>query len=136
MFCFLDTYKEKSIESIAFPLLGAHNGGLDKDKVLNIMLAYLSKCDIPVEIYQYDPLAPDDLFETFRSKWNQISQTDKKKKIGIRTQKQIDTIDKAVNVDNVKSMISLIEYDGIGLKTMQKCFNIVMNYKNDPSLDL
>ena len=49
---FVDTYKEKGITSIAFPLLGATNGGLDKDKVLEIMLSYLSKCDIPVEIYR------------------------------------------------------------------------------------
>lgn len=133
---FVDTYKEKGVTSIAFPLLGAFNGGLDKDRVLDIMISYLSQCDIPVEIYQYDPMASDDLFETFKAKWNEITNADKKKQIGIRQQKQIDTIDKAVNVDNVKSMIALIEYPGIGLKTMQKCFNLVMNYKKEPSLDL
>ena len=133
---FVDTYKEKGITSIAFPLLGTNNGGLDKDKVLEIMLSFLSRCDIPVEIYQYDPLAPDDLFETFKNKWNEIPSADKKKKIGIRTQKQIETIDKAVNEDNVKSMIALIEYKGIGLTTMQKCFRLVMNYQNTPTLEL
>lgn len=133
---FVETYKEKGIESIAFPLLGAHNGGLDKDRVLDIMTSYLSKCDIPVEIYKYDPKAPDDLFDTFKAKWNSIPFSERKKKTGIRTQKQIDTIDKAVNIDNVKSMISLIEYDGIGLKTMEKCFSVVMNYQNEPTLDL
>ena len=131
---FIDTYKEKGITSIAFPLLGAFNGGLDKDRVMDIMISYLSQCDIPVEIYQYDPMAPDDLFETFKAKWNEIPNADKKKQIGIRQQKQIDTIDKAVNVDNVKSMIALIEYQGIGLTTRQKCFRIVMNYQKEPSL--
>ncbi|MCQ2071583.1 MAG: macro domain-containing protein [Bacteroidaceae bacterium] len=133
---FVDTYKEKGITSIAFPLLGANNGGLDKDKVLDIMLSYLSRCDIPVEIYQYDPMAADDLFESFKAKWNEIPQEERKSKIGIRQQKQVDTIDKAVNVDNVKSMIALIEYRGIGLATMQKCFRLVMNYQKDPSLGL
>lgn len=133
---FVDTYKEKGITSIAFPLLGANNGGLDKDKVLDIMLSYLSRCDIPVEIYQYDPMAADDLFESFKAKWNEIPQAERKSKIGIRQQKQVDTIDKAVNVDNVKSMIALIEYRGIGLATMQKCFRLVMNYQKDPSLGL
>lgn len=126
---FVDTYKEKGVTSIAFPLLGAFNGGLDKDRVMHIMISYLSQCDIPVEIYQYDPMAPDDLFETFKAKWNEIPNADKKKQIGIRQQKQIDTIDNAVNVDNVKSMIALIEYKGIGLTTMQKCFRLVMNYQ-------
>lgn len=133
---FVDTYKEKGITSIAFPLLGAFNGGLDKDRVMDIMISYLSQCDIPVEIYQYDPMAPDDLFETFKAKWNEIPSANKKKQIGIRQQKQIDTIDKAVNVDKVKSMIALIEYQGIGLTTMQKCFHLVMNYQKEPSLGL
>lgn len=133
---FVDTYKEKGITSIAFPLLGAFSGGLDKDRVMDIMISSLSQCDIPVEIYQYDPMAPDDLFETFKAKWNEIPNADKKKQIGIRQQKQIETIDKAVNIDNVKSMIALIEYKGIGLTTMQKCFRVVMNYKKEMALDL
>ena len=133
---FVDTYKEKGITSIAFPLLGANNGGLDKDKVMDIMMSYLSQCDIPIEIYQYDPLAADDLFESFKAKWNEIPSGDKKKQLGIRQQKQIDTIEKAVNIDNVKSMIALIEYQGIGLTTMQKCFRLVMNYQKEPELDL
>lgn len=75
---FVETYKEKGITSIAFPLLGANNGGLNKDKVMEIMTTYLSKCDIPVEIYEYDPSAPDDLFENFKTKWNTIPAIDKK----------------------------------------------------------
>ena len=127
---FVDTYKEKGITSIAFPLLGANNGGLDKDKIMETMHHYLSKCDIPVEIYQYDSMAPDDLFETFKNKWNEISTIDKKQ-LGIRQQKQIDAIEKAVNVDNVKSMIALINYPGIGIRTMERCFKMVMSYKNE-----
>lgn len=52
----------------------------------------------------------------------------------IRTQKQIETIDTAVKSDDLRSMISLINYPGIGLKTMECCFKIVMNYKREPSL--
>lgn len=125
---FLSTYKEKGIESIAFPLLGTHNGGLDKREVLSLMEKYLNQCDIPVEIYEYDPFAKDDLFESFKSNWKTMSNFDKKS-IGIRGQKQIDTIDYALNSNSVNSMISLIEYDGIGIKTMEKCFKLVMNNK-------
>lgn len=132
---FVDTYKDKGITSIAFPLLGANNGGLDKDKVLELMQSYLQKCDIPIEIYLYDPAAPDDLFDTFRDKWNNIPSVIKKEVTGICTQKQLATIDKAVNEDDVKSMISLIGYPGIGLTTMQKCFKLVINYKEESSLN-
>lgn len=121
---FVETYKDKGITSIAFPLLGANNGGLDAHKVEAIMISYLSKCDIPVEIYHYNPQAPDDLFEEFRRKWKQIPQEQKKKML--RTSKRVETIDYAVNSDNVKSMISLIEYPGIGIKTMESCFQVVM----------
>lgn len=131
---FVDTYQEKGITSIAFPMLGTHNGGLDKDEVLSIMKHYLSQCNIPIEIYDYDPSAPDDLFETFKSKWNAIPNSDKKRITGIKTQKQIDTIDYAVNSGDIHSMIALIEFKGIGLKTMEQCFKLVM--QSQPSQTL
>ena len=131
---FVDTYKEKGITSIAFPLLGTHNGGLSKEEVLPIMISYLSKCDIPIEIYEYEPNAPDDLFELFKSKWNSIPLSDKKKVTGIRTASQIETIDKAVNSGTIKSMIALIESPGIGVKTMECCFQVVMKLKKVQTL--
>ena len=131
---FVDTYQEKGITSIAFPMLGTHNGGLDKEEVLSIMKHYLSQCNIPIEIYDYDPSAPDDLFESFKSKWNAIPNSDKKRITGIRTQKQIDTIDYAVNSGDIHSMIALIEFKGIGLKTMEQCFKLVM--QSQPSQTL
>lgn len=129
---FVETYKEKKIMSIAFPLLGTNNGGLDKQEVLSLMCTYLRKCDIPIEIYEYDASAPDDLFEKFKENWNKIPDNNKKDILtdvntkGRITQKQIDIINQAVSSDSVKSMITLIESDGIGIKTMEKCFNLVM----------
>ena len=49
---FLATYREKCIQSIAFPILGAANGGIPEDESLAVMQRYLSQCDIPVEIYR------------------------------------------------------------------------------------
>lgn len=49
---FVETYQDKGIKTIAFPLLGCGNGGLDKDIVLQIITKHLIKCDnIIVEIY-------------------------------------------------------------------------------------
>lgn len=98
------------------------------------MQQYLSQCDIPIEIYQYDPLAPDDLYETFKKNWQAIPQGKKKEVTKIRTSKQIETIDLAVKSDGLRSMIALINYPGIGIKTMECCFKIVMNYQGKPSL--
>lgn len=48
---FMLTYKTKGIKSIAFPLLGANNGGIPPEQSLKVMTQYLSKCEIPVYIY-------------------------------------------------------------------------------------
>lgn len=48
---FVETYEEKGITSISFPLLGANNGGLNPDISLRIMKEYLRECKIPVFIY-------------------------------------------------------------------------------------
>lgn len=48
---FVATYKEKGITSIAFPLLGANNGGLDPKLSLEVMVRYLKDLDIDVYIY-------------------------------------------------------------------------------------
>lgn len=49
---FVETYKEKGITTIAFPMLGCNNGGLEKDVVIQIMTKYLIKCDnLIIEIY-------------------------------------------------------------------------------------
>ena len=97
---------------------------------------YLEKCDLDIEIYEYDPLSPDDLFEEFKIRWNSISNIEKKQIFGSRLLKQIEVIDNAINVDNIQSMVSLIEYNNIGVKTLQKCFNMVMNYNISLSLNL
>lgn len=81
------------------------------------MVHYLQECDIPVEIYLYDPNASDDLFETFKSNWMKISYDQKKKML--KTNKRIETIDNAVASENVHSMIALIDYPGIGIKSME-----------------
>ena len=47
---FKSKYKERNITSIAFPLLGGSNGGLDKDVVTNLMRKYLQDLDIKVYI--------------------------------------------------------------------------------------
>lgn len=131
---FVDTYEEKGITSIAFPLLGTHNGGLDKIEVLDMMHSYLEKCSIPIDIYEYDPEAPDELFNQFKEKWISMSILDKKK-LGIRAN-QLETIDTTINNKSICSMTTLSECDGIGILTLQKCFNLVIEYKPQPTLDL
>jgi O-acetyl-ADP-ribose deacetylase (regulator of RNase III) len=122
---FVDTYQDKGITSIAFPLLGTHNGGLDKEMVLKLMVSYLSQCKIPIEIYEYDPASPDGLFENFKEKWNKIGSEEIKIGTGIRKDR-IEMISHQLQSGKIQSMISLIKVDGVGIKTLEKCFAFVM----------
>lgn len=59
---FVEHYKEYNAKSIAFPLLGCTNGGLDFEKeVKPIMLEYLSEIDMDVFICKNTLLMPESV---------------------------------------------------------------------------
>ncbi|MYC31754.1 MAG: macro domain-containing protein [Chloroflexi bacterium] len=125
---FLETYKDKSVESIAFPILGATNGKIAERESLSIMQNYLAQCDIPVEIYHYDPTATDDLYQEFRRRI--LANEDDKsmaKDMGLR----INFVRKIREVleweDAINSLSQLASVKGIGLKTLEKSFRYVMD---------
>lgn len=123
---FVDTYKSKKIESVAFPLLGANNGGLSKDHSLALLKKYVSKIDIPVEIYMYDPTAPDELFTHFRKAFltDSISTL---KQLTHLNEKRIDKIKSVLETMDLKNMNQLGSIDGIGEATLEKCFKYAMH---------
>jgi O-acetyl-ADP-ribose deacetylase (regulator of RNase III) len=122
---FVDTYKSQGITSIAFPLLGTYNGGLDKEEVLSLMEKYLQNCEIPVEIWEYDPTAPDDLYNAFVNRWKSLNIVEIKRATSIR-QDRLAIIADVVESRRISSMIGLINEPRIGLKTMEQCFLFVM----------
>ena len=48
--CFATNYKKWNIKSIAFPLLGARNGGLDSNFIIDLITKKLAKLDIQIFI--------------------------------------------------------------------------------------
>lgn len=123
---FEETYEKKGITSIAFPLLGTHNGGLDSNEVKRLMDEYLGKCAIDIEIYDYDPNAKDDLFALFKTKWLSLDERVIKVETGIQSQ-YARKISEIIQSAEINSMITLANYDGIGEKTLEKAFNYVLN---------
>ena len=87
---------------------------------------YLSKCSIDIEIYDYDPNAKDDLFEQFKTRWLGLNSESIKKETGIQPQ-YARKITEIIKIGEVKSMIGLANYNGIGEKTLEKAFNYVLN---------
>ncbi len=131
---FLDTYNEKGIESIAFPLLGADKGGLGRERSIEIMEGYLGDCDIDVEIWEFDPAAKDDLFENFKEIFLEIDNETIKNESRIR----IDLVKKvrdAIESDTINSLSGLLRVKGIGTATLEKLFQYVKSYKEkEPTL--
>lgn len=120
---FLKTYEEKGIESIAFPLLGADKGGIPQDESLQIMMSYLDKVEVPVEIYRYDIGAKDDLYDKTKS-WLLSQDIDQiVKSTELRKDYVIKVID-AIQGQNIVQLNQLARVKGIGIKTLEKVFNL------------
>lgn len=132
---FLETYKEKEITSIAFPILGASKGGLDEHLVISIMQRYLLKANIPVEIYKYDPNADDDLYKRFKEIFLNTDLIKLKKDTKLRTN-YIEKLKEALLDDRIRSLSRLATVNGIGIKTLEKSFQYAMNEKGDDELTL
>ncbi len=121
---FISTYKKQGIQSIAFPILGADKGGLSPKESLQIMEHYLGQCDIPVEIWQFDPTAKDDLYDHFVTTVNALSDTQLKIASGLRADK-IKLLRKAIQKKHINSLSALLREKGIGENTLQKSFALV-----------
>lgn len=121
---FIDTYKEKQIKSIAFPLLGASHGGLTQEVSLSLMKKYLSKCQIPIEIWLYDKSANDDFYEQFKETLLLNPSKKFSKESGIRID-FINRLKKTLENENIKTMSSLLKIKGIGDVTLEKSFKYV-----------
>jgi len=61
---FSSSYKQLRISSIAFPWMGAMNGGIPFETSQDLTRKYLSNLtDINIEVYEFDPNVTDPLFE-------------------------------------------------------------------------
>ncbi len=118
---FMATYREKGIESVAFPLLGTHHGGLEPGLCMEIMQSYLQNCLIPAEIYIYDPFAADDLYERFRDVFLSTPPDEIRARSGLRPQ-YVDRLRDALGDSSMRQMNQLARVEGIGAATLERAF--------------
>lgn len=119
---FVDTYKEKGITSVAFPVLGANHGNIDEETSIDVMKKYLGNCDIPIEIYQYDPEASDDLYDKLKSKFITMPVEEIIKKTRIQRQYAQKLLE-ILGDTKIRSISRLTSIEGIGVKTLEKVFD-------------
>jgi hypothetical protein len=118
---FLNTFKQKGIQSIAFPLLGADKGGIPQDESLLIMTSYLEDVDLEVEIYKYDANAKDDLYDKTKE-WLLTREIEYiTKSTGLRKDYVVKVID-AIQSSKIVQINQLAREKGIGIKTLEKIF--------------
>lgn len=120
---FMRTYREKGIESIAFPLLGAQHGGLNPGRALELMHDYLEPCTIPVEIYRYDPRAADDAYDRFKALLASSTDEQIKNATGL-TGHRIGLLRTAIASPRVRQLNQLAQARGIGDKTLECAFSL------------
>jgi hypothetical protein len=123
---FMETYEARGVESIAFPVLGAQNGGLEAARSVEIMESYLRDCPIRVEIFQYDPMAKDDLFDKFKERMLTLGLEDLKSATGLRSD-YIERIRDVLQNPKMRQLNQLAKANGIGDKTLEKAFAFVRN---------
>ncbi len=119
---FIDTYESKGIDSVAFPLLGADNGGLDESKSLQIIEQYLSDINIPVEVYIYDPLAVDDLYVKLREVLSRDDHALVARLSGVNSS-TLGDLKKEMERGNYCQVNQLLAIPGVGVKTLEKLYS-------------
>lgn len=118
---FASTYRDKGIESIAFPLLGADKGGIPANESLAVMHRYLDDLNINIEIYKYDPSAADDLYAATKE-WLLAKGVSEVARItGIRPQ-YVGKVLEAMERPDIIQLNQLARVKGIGIKTMESIF--------------
>lgn len=131
---FVDTYAEKKIKSIAFPLLGGAHGKLTPEKSLSIMQKYLKNLeDIKIQIWHFDPKAEDDLYDKFKDVFNTIDEREISDESGLRIN-AVKKIKDALLHENINSISGLLKVRGIGENTLEKAFQFAINYKEPNKL--
>lgn len=123
---FVGTYAEKGITSIAFPLLGADKGGIDREVSERIMLEYLGDLEIPVEIYRYDPTAADEIFRQFQI-WLVNTDIEQASKLSGIRKPQVRALVDGISRGDVCQVNQLLGLEGVGITTVEKVFRVAVD---------
>ena len=107
------TYRQRGITSLAIPLLGCHNGGLNEETVLPVMVRYLDQMEIPIEIWKNDWNIPNPIWEELYTACESEDTTFK------RIVRQCSCFE------------DLVKMPGVGKDTFGKEVNKIIQYEKD-----
>lgn len=119
---FVNNYKKWGIKSVAFPLLGANNGGLNKAEVEELMQKYLSSLDIDVYICHSTLLEGKEL--EMVNKFRDLDFYELRKYVRL-SDKQLSAL-KSLQ-PNIRRFVNILETDGIGITKYKEIFQLLYN---------
>jgi O-acetyl-ADP-ribose deacetylase (regulator of RNase III) len=106
---FRNKYKEMGITSVAFPWMGAMNGGISIETIKTITRKYLKDLDdIEIEVYEYDTAISDPLFENL-IKHKNMSTKYLSEKSNIQERYWIKMLE-LINKEKINSLYELCHY--------------------------
>jgi O-acetyl-ADP-ribose deacetylase (regulator of RNase III) len=132
---FCNSYHQLGIKSIAFPWMGAMNGGIPVESIKRIMRKYLEKLkDIEIEVYDFDKTATDPLFEVLKTLGNEsVEQLSENSHI----QKRFwVTILGLIKKNEVNSLYELCNYKvdkkrAIGKTNIERLYNFLISQEQE-----
>ncbi|MDD6407926.1 MAG: macro domain-containing protein [Lactobacillus equicursoris] len=115
---FVNSYKEKGIESISFPMLGVGNGGLEWEKVKEVMEYYLNPInDIPIYVHIYNKNKSFDNYNRTEISGNlNTAHNDWKKNVFLQSVIENEVKNKTINSDGIVKPRSELYHRGIDLR--------------------
>lgn len=134
---FVDNYHSMGITSVAFPWMGAMNGGLPFETIQYLTRKYLSTLDdIDIEVYDFDPDVPCALYNAlvYIVNENKFTPSELEEVSNIKARYWVKIID-AVKGTHTKSINNLCHYivNGkriIGKTNIERLFVFLTKYKD------
>lgn len=119
---FVGKYRELGISSIAFPWIGAMNGGLPWEEVHALMRSYLHPLeDVAIELVEFDPDAPDPIFRRIRETVQSARPTEFAALAGI-TRRAAELVTQAIQEQDIPSLARLCASPGLGKTTVERLY--------------
>ena len=115
-------YQKKGIDTIAFPWMGAENGGIPLEIIQAVMRKHLQPLEgIEIEVYTFDPIAYDPLFEQLQ-KITFSEDPDKYQTESGVQRKFYSQIIEAVRGKTARGMSEISRIKGIGKTTIDHLY--------------
>jgi O-acetyl-ADP-ribose deacetylase (regulator of RNase III) len=119
---FVANYRQLGITSVAFPWIGAMNGGLPWEKVHALMRSYLRPLqDVEVEVIEFDPDVPDLLFVRLRQSVQSQDASRFAREVAISHRAAV-LVCQAVREQEVPSLARLCAVPGLGKTTVERLY--------------